>query len=98
MRETASHLRTHVSDHEGVSFRANRPLSQPSISRIRNRAEETNQELVFNDFRVLSRCNEFDTKTIESVLIHPIGPFLNNHEASDLLVILRRVYLILLKY
>ena len=42
MRETASHLRTHVSDHEGVSFRANRPLSQPSISRIKDHAEETN--------------------------------------------------------
>ena len=51
-------------------------------SRIRDHAKETNHEIVFNDFRVLSKCNEFDTKIPENVLIKQMRPYLNNHETS----------------
>ena len=89
MGETTRHLHTRVADHKGVSFRTHRPLSQSPNSRISDHAEETNHEIVFNDFRVLSRCNKFDTKITESVLIHHMTPSLNNHEAPVPLNILR---------
>ena len=76
-----------------VSFRTNRSLSQHLNSRFREQAKETNHNLVFNEFRVLRRCNEFYTKKkTESVLIHPIRPSLNDHEASVPLITLRRIF------
>ena len=55
VEETTRHLHTRVADQKGVSSRTNTPLSHPPNSTIRDHAEETNHELVFNDFRVPSR-------------------------------------------
>ena len=49
-------------DRKGGSFRTIRPFFQVQNNRIRDHAEDTNYELVSNNFRVLSKCNEFDTK------------------------------------
>ena len=87
--ETTRFLHTRVADHKGISSRTARPLTQPSNSRIRNHAEETNHELVFKNFSVVGRCNEYDTKITESVIIHKMRPSLNNHETSVPLNILR---------
>ena len=87
--ETTRHLHTLVADHKWVSFRTHKPLSPPPNSMIRDHAEETNHEIVFNDFRVLSRWKEFDTKITESVLLQQMKPSLNNHEASVSVNILR---------
>ena len=78
--ETTRHFHTRVADHMGVSFRTLRPLSQPPNSRIRDHAEKSNHEIVFNDIRVLSRYYQFDTKVPESALIHQMRLSLNNHE------------------
>ena len=80
--KTTHHLHTRIADHKDVSFRTHRVLSQPPNSRIRDHAEETKHEIVFNDFRALSRCNEIDTKITESVLVHQMRPPLDNHKAS----------------
>ena len=87
--ETTRHLHTRVADHKSVSFRTHRPPPQPLNSGIRDHDKETNLEMVFNDFRVLSRYNKFDTKITESVLIHQMRPSLNKQEASAPLNILR---------
>ena len=52
---------TRVADHKDASSRFNRPFSEPLPIRIRDHAEETNNELIFNNFSFLSRCNELDT-------------------------------------
>ena len=62
------------------------PPSQPPNCSIWDHAEET--KLVYNDFCALSRCNKFDTKITEGMLIHQMRPALNKHEASDPLKIL----------
>ena len=70
VEETTRHLHTRVADETQM------PLSQPQISRIRDDAEETNHELVFNNFSILSRCNVFVTKITKTVLIHKMRPSL----------------------
>ena len=82
MGETTRYPHARVSNHEDVSSRTGRPLSQPPCSRIREHAEQPNHEIVLANFTVQSNCREFDTKITESVLIHKLRLSLNNHDAS----------------
>ena len=87
--ETSRHLHTRISDYKGVSSRTGRPLSQPPNSRIRDHELETGHRVRSADFKILAKCQKYDLKITESIIIHRLGPTLNSHDASVPLHILR---------
>ena len=83
------HLHTRISDHKEVSSRTGTPLSQPPNSRIRDHVFETGHRLRSADFKMLAKCQKYDLKVNESIIIHRLGSTLNSQDASVPLDILR---------
>ena len=86
--ETTRHLKTRIAEHKGLSNRTNKPLSNPSHSSIRDHVIETGHDMNSNSFKIVFKCNKYDLKTSESIIIYKNRPNLNNMESSTSLSIL----------
>ena len=80
--ETKRHLISRICEHKGISFRTNRPLSNPSHSNIRQHAFNCDHPILTSNFSLLSKCPSNDLKLLESIYIHKIVPSLNNQNSS----------------
>ena len=83
--ETKRHLISRICEHEGISFRTNRPLrSNPSHSNIRQQAFNCDHPILTSNFSLLSKCPSNDLKLLESIYIHKIVPSLNQNSFCPL--------------
>ena len=80
--EYKRHLISRICEHKGISFRTNRPLSNPSHSNIRQHAFNCDHPILTSNFSLLSKCPSNDLKLLESIYIHKIVPSLNNQNSS----------------
>ena len=69
-----------ISQHKGISFRTNRPLSSFDSSKIYEHAFESNHPISDDSFKILSNSTVFDLKVLESLYIHK--PNLNYYNSS----------------
>ena len=91
--ETKRHLISRICEHKGISFRTNRPLSNPSHSNIRQHAFNCDHPISTSNFSLLSKCAPNDLKLLESIYIQKIVPSLNNQNSSCPLNILNWIWL-----
>ena len=80
--ETLKQLHVRISQHKGISYRTNRPLSSPSHSSIREHAYDSDHPIKTEYFQLLSQSNQFDIKILESIYIHKHNPGLNDMSSS----------------
>ena len=80
--ETKKQLRVMISQHKGISFRTNRPLSSFDSSKIYDHAFDSNHPISDDSFKILSNSNVFDLKVLESLYIHKLQPNLNDYNSS----------------
>jgi len=80
---TGLHLHERISKHRGLSFRTNRPLSQPEHSPIRQHSLEHDHIINTHNFTILRSCSiETHRKILESLYINKIKPNLNTMNSS----------------
>ena len=65
------------SEHRGVSFRTNRPLSNPSSSHIRNHAYENDHPIYKDNFSIIDSGPPSHLRIIESIYIKKFTPTIN---------------------
>ena len=58
--ETKKQLRVRISQHKGISFRTNRPLSSFDSSKIYDHAFDSNHPISDDSFKILSNSTVFD--------------------------------------
>ena len=80
--ETKKQLKVRISQHKGISFRTNRPLSSFDSSKIYDHAFDSNHPISDDSFKILSNSNVFDLKVLESLYIHKLQPNLNDYNSS----------------
>ena len=80
--ETKKQLKVRISQHKGISFRTNRPLSSFDSSKIYEHAFDNNHPISDDLFKILSNSNVFDLKFLESLYIHKLQPNLNDYNSS----------------
>ena len=80
--ETKKQLKVRISQHKGISFRTNRPLSSFDSSKIYEHAFDNNHPISDDSFKILSNSNVFDLKVLESLYIHKLQPNLNDYNSS----------------
>ena len=80
--ETKKQLRVRISQHKGISFRTNRPLSSFDSSKIYEHEFDSNHPISDDSFKILSNSNVFDLKVLESLYIHKLQPNLNDYNSS----------------
>ena len=81
--ETKRHLISKICEHKGISFRTNRPLSNPSNSNIRQHAFNCDHPILRSNFSLLSKCPSNDRKLLESIFIHKIIIVPSNNQNSS---------------
>jgi hypothetical protein len=86
--ETTCHLHTRSAKHRSVSARTNPPITNPLRSIIRDHADSCNHPIHQDSFKSIARCNAYDLKLSESILIHYRKPTLNSCDSSVALNIL----------
>ena len=79
--ETTRHFKTRVSEHMGISPRTGRPAKDPK-SNIYKHHKDSGHPLLETDFSIISSSQAYDTKILESILIHVNKPSLNSMAAS----------------
>ena len=85
--ETSRHLQTRIAEHQGISSRTGRPLTNTN-STIFNHKFDTGHSVNVNSFEIVQKCKPGSTKIHESIYIHRNKPSLNNSESSVPLAIL----------
>ena len=77
-----------VSQHKGVSFRTNNPLTNPEKSNIMVHILSANHPITLeNSGIILASCDKFYLRLLESLYIHKLKPSLNDQYIStDLLI------------
>ena len=80
--ETKKQLKVRISQHKGISFRTNRPLSSFDSSKINEHAFDSNHPISDDSFKILSNSNVFDLKVLESLYIHKLQQNLNDYNSS----------------
>ena len=80
--ETKKQLRVRISQHKGISFRTDRPLSSFDSSKIYEPSFDSNQPTSDDSFKILSNCTVFDFKGLESLYIHKLQPKINYQNSS----------------
>ena len=68
--ETKKQLKVRISQHKGISFRTNRPLSSFDSSKIYEHVFDSNHPISDDSFKILSNSTVFDLKVLESLYIH----------------------------
>ena len=79
--ETTRHFKTRVSEHMGISPRTGRPAKDPK-SNIFKHHKDSGHALLESDFSIISSTQAYDTKILESIIIHVNKPSLNGMTAS----------------
>ena len=79
--ETTRYFKTRISEHMGISPRTGRPAKYPK-SNIFKHHKDSGHALHESDFSIISSTRAYDTKIIESILIHVNKPSLNGMTAS----------------
>ena len=93
--QTSKQLKVRVSQHKGGSFRTNNPLSNPEKNNILDHSLTANHPIIIENFKILTSCDRFDLRLLESLFIHKLKPSLNDqHSLTDLLIV--NCYLIFL--
>ena len=88
--ETQKQLRVRVCQHRGVSFRnPSTVLSNQENSKILEHSFDQNHPISEKDFKILTTCNSYDLRTLESIFIYDQKPHLNSQGASTELFILK---------
>ena len=80
--ETEKQLKVRISQHEGISFRTNRPLSSFDSSKIYEHAFDNNHPISDDSFKILSNSNVFDLNVLESLYILRLQLNLNDYNSS----------------
>ena len=79
-------LSSRAAEHSGRSIRANRLLSSPPHSKIRQHVEQCGYSVSFNNFKILGKCNKNfysnDIRILESLYIFKLQPILNDAQSS----------------
>ena len=88
--ETRKQLQVRVCQHRGVSFRnPMTALSNPENNKILAHSFDKNHQISENNFKILTTCNSYDLRTLESIFIFEQKPQLNCQGASTELFILK---------
>ena len=82
MGETQKQFKYRIFQHKGVSCRTGNRLTCPPNSNIRQHALE------LENFKLVNKSNKYEIKIVESILIHKLGPNLNDRGSSFPLSIL----------
>lgn len=83
-------LKIRVSEHRGLSHRTSLPLSNPTLSEIRNHCFDKGHTCNMDNFSILhSSHDRMELRILESLYIHKLKPSLNNYESSTKLYTLR---------
>ena len=70
--ETKKQLRVRISQHKGISFRTNRPLSSFDSSKIYEHAFDSNHPISDDSFKNLSNSTVFDMKVCTFISFNQI--------------------------
>ena len=80
--ETKKQLRVRISQHKGISFRTDRPLSSFESSKIYEHPFDSNHPISDHSFKILSNSTVFDLKVLESLNSHKFQPNLNDYNTQ----------------
>ena len=87
--ETRKQMRVRISQHQGRSYRTGSRLNCQEPSKILEHRLNSGHSVDETDFKILSHCNAFDLKCLESIFIHEQRPSLNDQSSSFELNILK---------
>ena len=85
--ETKKQLEVRICQHKGKSFRTGKPISDIN-SKIYHHFFENSHSIKHENFSIISRCKQQDTKILESIFLHSERPTLNDRNSSYQLCIL----------
>ena len=80
--ETQKQLKYRIFQHKGVSCRTGNRL-------IRQHALDSDHPTKLENFKLVNKSNKYEIKIVESILIHKLGPNLNDRGSSFPLSILQ---------
>ena len=86
---TKKQMKVRISQHRGISYRTNLPVTNVEYSKIYNHLVDSNHEIKEENFSILSQCNEIDLNILESIYINDKKPSLNDYSSSFNLCILK---------
>ena len=86
--ETRKSMKVRISQHRGVSFRTDRPLSNVN-SKIFEHSSHFGHSINPRNFKIMDSGSEFDLRILESIHISDQNPSLNDKFSSYDLAILR---------
>ena len=75
-------LKYRIFQHKGVSCRTGNRLTCPPNSNIRQHALDSNHPIKLENFKLVNKSNKYEIKIVESILIHKLGPNLNDRGSS----------------
>ena len=78
-----------IFQHKGVSCRTGNHLTCPPNSNIRQHALDSGHPIKLKNFKLVNKSNKYEIKIVESILIHKLGPNLNDRGSSFPLPILQ---------
>ena len=87
--ETQKQLKYRIFQHKGVSCRTGNRLTCPPNSNIRQHALDFDHSIKLENFKLVNKSNKYEIKIVESILIHKLGPNLNDRGSSFPLSILQ---------
>lgn len=72
------------SNHFGLSYRTNKPITNPECSAIRDHSEKNRHFLKLSNFSILDSCNSSDhsLRILESLYINRLKPALNRDQTA----------------
>ena len=79
--ETTRHFKTRVAEHMGISPRTGKPTKNPK-SNVFKHGQDSGHPILRADFSIISSTKSWDTKLLESILIHVHKPNLNGMATS----------------
>ena len=91
--ETQKQLKYRIFRHKGVSCRTGNSLTCPPNSNVRQHALDFDHPIKLENFKLVNKSSNYEIKIVESILIHKLGPNLNDRGSSFPLSILSRTNL-----
>ena len=85
--ETTRHFKTRVAEHMGISPRTGKPVKNPK-SNVYKHFQDSGHPIHKADFSIIGNIKSWDTKLLESILIHVQKPNLNGMATSTPLNVL----------
>ena len=87
--ETQKQLKNRIFQHKGVSCRTGNRLTCPCNNNIRQHALDFDHPIKLENFKLVNKSNKYEIEIVESILIHKLGPNLNDRGSSFPLSILQ---------